>query len=86
MASTSNRTLGERQAPRTIQHVRERRTRTPVVAPRRRRKLAGRSAIAALVMLAAITGSLAGLTLVYSVNLPQIEDLEQYRPSTMTDL
>ncbi len=37
-------------------------------------------------LLAAVTGSLAGLTLVYSVNLPQIQELEQYRPSTITDL
>jgi len=36
--------------------------------------------------LAAITGSLAGLTLVYSVDLPQIHDLERYRPSTTTEL
>ena len=53
---------------------------------RRRRKLAGKFALAVLLALAAITGSLAGLTLVYSVNLPQIEDLEHYRPSTTTDL
>ena len=33
-----------------------------------------------------ITGSLAGLTLVYSVDLPQINDLERFRPSTTTDL
>jgi penicillin-binding protein 1A len=33
-----------------------------------------------------ITGSLAGLTLVYSVDLPQIHDLERYRPSTTTEL
>jgi penicillin-binding protein 1A len=39
-----------------------------------------------LVLLAAITGSLAGLTLVYSSNLPQIQDLEHFRPSTITDL
>ena len=37
-------------------------------------------------MLAVITGSLAGLTLVYSVDLPQIDELEHYRPSTLTDL
>ena len=41
---------------------------------------------AALLLLAVITGSLAGLMLVYSVNLPQINDLERYRPSTTTDL
>lgn len=46
----------------------------------------GRAALVALLLLAVITGSLAGLTLVYSVDLPQINDLERYRPSTTTDL
>ncbi|MFP5248453.1 MAG: penicillin-binding protein 1A, partial [Acidobacteriota bacterium] len=53
---------------------------------RARRKLAGRSALAALILLAIVTGSLAGLMLVYSVDLPQMEDLEHYRPSTASDL
>jgi penicillin-binding protein 1A len=57
----------------------------PVPAPRRR-KLAGKVALIALLVLAVITGSLAGLTLVYSVDLPQINDLERYRPSTTTEL
>jgi penicillin-binding protein 1A len=39
-----------------------------------------------LLLLAAVTGSLAGLMLVYSVDLPQIAELEHYRPSTITDL
>ncbi len=52
----------------------------------RRRKVAGKVAFAVLLLLAIVTGSLAGLTLVFSVNLPQINDLERYRPSTMTDL
>jgi penicillin-binding protein 1A len=52
----------------------------------RRRKLTGKYALAALLFLAVITGSLAGLMLVYSVDLPQIHDLERYRPSTTTDL
>jgi penicillin-binding protein 1A len=52
----------------------------------RRRKLVGKFALTALVILAVITGSLAGLTLVYSVDLPQIHDLERYRPSTTTEL
>jgi penicillin-binding protein 1A len=51
-----------------------------------RRKLVGKLALAALLTLAVITGSLAGLTLVYSVDLPQIHDLERYRPSTSTEL
>jgi penicillin-binding protein 1A len=52
----------------------------------RRRKIVGRFALAVLLTLAVVTGSLAGLTLVYSVDLPQINDLEHYRPSTTTDL
>ncbi len=52
----------------------------------RRRKIAGRSALAVLVLLAMVTGSLAGLTIVYSVDLPQISQLEHFRPSTTTDL
>jgi penicillin-binding protein 1A len=54
--------------------------------PRPRLKLAGRRAFLILILLAIITGSLSGLTLVYSVDLPQIHDLERYRPSTTTDL
>jgi penicillin-binding protein 1A len=57
----------------------------PPPAPRRR-KLTGKLTLAALLMLAVITGSLAGLMLVYSVDLPQIHDLERYRPSTTTEL
>jgi len=51
-----------------------------------RRKLAGKMAIIALVALAVVTGSLAGITLIYSADLPQIADLEKYRPSTTTEL
>jgi len=58
----------------------------PPVSLQRRRKLAGRSALAVLLVLAVITDSLAGLTLVYSVDLPQIDELEHFRPSTTTDL
>jgi len=54
--------------------------------PPPRLKLAGKRALFILVTLSVITGSLAGLTLVYSVDLPQIHDLERYRPSTTTDL
>jgi len=56
------------------------------IPDRHRRKLAGRAAFIVLFSLAAIAGSLAGLTLVYSVDLPQIHDLERYRPSTTTEL
>ena len=51
-----------------------------------RRKLAGKAAFTILVLLAIVTGSLAGMTLVYSADLPQIQELENYRPSTTTDL
>jgi penicillin-binding protein 1A len=52
----------------------------------RRRRLVGRITVGILIFLAALTGSLAGLMLVYSVNLPQISDLEHYNPSTSTEL
>jgi penicillin-binding protein 1A len=52
----------------------------------RRHKLAGNVAFGVLFLLAVITGALAGATLVYSVDLPQIQDLERYRPSTTTDI
>jgi penicillin-binding protein 1A len=66
--------------------ARPRRTQNPALPPGRRRKLAGPITLAALLFLAVITGSLAGLTLVYSVDLPQMNDLENYRPSTTTEL
>ena len=66
--------------------MRPRRPQLEVVPARNRRKLAGRFTLAMLILLAVITGSLAGLTLVYSVDLPQINDLERYRPSTTTEL
>ncbi len=46
----------------------------------------GRAALLVLVLLAAAAGSLVGLMLVYSVHLPQIDDLERYRPNTTTEL
>ena len=66
--------------------ARPRRQQIPAVPASSRRKLAGQFTLAILLTLAVITGSLAGLTLVYSVDLPQINDLERYRPSTTTDL
>jgi len=56
------------------------------VPARKRRKLAGKLTLAALLVLAVITGALGGLMLVYSVDLPQIHDLERFRPSTTTVL
>ncbi|MFZ0744404.1 MAG: PBP1A family penicillin-binding protein [Terracidiphilus sp.] len=80
MAATSNRPSQPRGLGRT--HRLE-----PEPVPLfRRRKAAGKVAFITLFFLAIITGSLAGLMLVYSVNLPQINDLERYRPSTTTDL
>ena len=75
---------GEQRAPEAS--ARRRPLPASQIVLRRRRKIAGRSALVVLLLLAVITGSLAGLTLVYSVDLPQISELEQYRPSTTTDL
>src|SRR5436305_1188465 len=49
-------------------------------------KLVRRFVFVLLGFLAALVGSLAGLLLVYSTDLPQIEQLETYRPSSSTDL
>lgn len=80
MAAKSNQLSEPRGAGRYKQLEPE-----PVV-PIRRHKLAGRVAFATLVLLAIVTGCLSGLIFVYSVDLPQIDDLEHYRPSTTTDL
>ena len=48
--------------------------------------MVGQLALLVLVLLAVAAGSLVGLMLVYSVHLPQIDDLEHYRPSTTTEL
>jgi penicillin-binding protein 1A len=66
--------------------ARPRRAQNPASPSRHRRKLAGPIALVALLLLSVVTGSLAGLTLVYSVDLPQMNDLENYRPSTTTEL
>ena len=60
--------------------------RRPTQAFEHAHKLAGRSILVLLILLAAVAGSLAGLTLVYSADLPQIGALESYRPSTTTNL
>jgi penicillin-binding protein 1A len=52
----------------------------------RNRKLAARAAALALLGASAVFGVMVGLILVYSINLPQMTDLERYRPSTTTDL
>lgn len=56
------------------------------VRVRGRRKVAGSVALLLLVVLAAAAGALAGLTLVYSVDLPQVSELERYKPLATTEL
>src|SRR5215467_14229611 len=48
--------------------------------------LAGRVVFGTLILLSAFLGIMAGLLMVYSTDLPQISDLERYRPSTITEL
>src|SRR5437660_4891087 len=49
-------------------------------------KLVGVVLFALLVLLSAAVGATAGLLLVYSTDLPQVEELERYRPSSVTEL
>src|SRR5271167_4792257 len=50
------------------------------------RKLVGAFLFGLLVLLAAVVGAGAGLLLVYSTDLPQVDELERYRPSAVTEL
>ena len=54
-------------------------------APKRRR-IFGRVAFGVLVLIAAAIGAVSGLLFVYSTDLPEISQLESYRPSTITEL
>jgi penicillin-binding protein 1A len=50
------------------------------------RKLVGHVLFGLLILMSAAVGAAAGLLLVYSTDLPQVEQLEHYRPSTVTEL
>jgi penicillin-binding protein 1A len=49
-------------------------------------KLVGRLLLGFLVLAAALVGATTGLLLVYSTDLPQVDELEHYRPSSITEL
>lgn len=49
-------------------------------------KLVGRVVFALLVLASALIGAFGGLLLVYSTDLPEIGELQRYRPSTITEL
>src|SRR2546427_5738997 len=56
-------------------------------APRvRSRKVFGQLVFLSLVIISAGIGALAGLVFVYSSDLPQVRQLEDYRPNVMTEL
>jgi len=57
----------------------------PAIAPPRQ-KIVRRFVFALLVLLSALIGSFSGLIFVYSTDLPQIEQLEHYRPISSTEL
>lgn len=62
-------------------------TSTPAIEQRRgSRKLVGSFVFLLLVLASIAVGVLCGLLLVYSTDLPQVTELEQYRPSTITQL
>ncbi len=52
----------------------------------RSRPLAKRAAIGALLLASAVLGVTVGLVLVFSISLPQMAELERYRPDTTTEL
>src|ERR1700761_3774552 len=52
----------------------------------RSRKIAARAAFWLLIGASGVFGIMVGLLLTYSINLPQMAELERYRPSTTTEL
>jgi penicillin-binding protein 1A len=50
------------------------------------RKVVGFVLYGLLILLAAAVGAAVGLILVYSTDLPQVDELERYRPSSVTEL
>src|ERR1700723_228543 len=50
------------------------------------RRVGGRVLFGLLVLVSALVGSTAGLLLVYTTDLPQVDALENYRPSSITEL
>ena len=50
------------------------------------RKLVGRVLLGLLVLISVLVGATAGLLLVYTTDLPQVDALEAYRPSSITEL
>src|SRR5579863_4514599 len=50
------------------------------------RKFVGRVLFSLLVLVSALVGATAGLLLVYTTDLPQVDALEAYRPSSITEV
>jgi penicillin-binding protein 1A len=50
------------------------------------RKLVGHVLFGLLILISAVVGAASGLLLVYSIDLPQVAELERYRPSSVTEL
>src|SRR5437879_2430985 len=50
------------------------------------RKYVGHVVFVLLILVSALIGTSMGLLLVYSTDLPQVEELEHYRPSSITEL
>jgi penicillin-binding protein 1A len=50
------------------------------------RRIAVRATFFTLLLLSALFGAMCGLMLIYSVDLPQMDDLQRYRPDTTTEL
>src|ERR1039457_2632204 len=48
------------------------------------RKFVGNALFVLLIAVAAVAGAISGLVLVYSTDLPQVTELEHFRPSTIT--
>ena len=59
---------------------------TPPPPPKTGRKYVGNVLFVFLIIVAAVLGTASGLLLVFSTDLPQVTELERFRPSTITEL
>jgi penicillin-binding protein 1A len=59
---------------------------TPPPPPKTGRKYVGNVLFVFLIVVAAVLGTASGLLLVFSTDLPQVTELERFRPSTITEL
>lgn len=83
----NSRRPGKRPSPSSRSVLWRAMARFPFLDPDpRNHQIAARASLLLLLAASSLFGVMLGLMLVYAINLPQMADLERYRPSTTTEL